>query len=612
MALGFMNRQKRGYVFIPTWLRRGILLATDILSWVLAVVIISWLRFDFTLSALDEQAILVFAVVAIVVQAVAGLLSKHYMNRYWIASFEEVVSLGVIVVAAALVGALFTLVYPGRFVSIVVAVASPALGLLIMSSARVFWRLFKKARRNGVEDPEPVIIIGAGIAGEQLINQMQVDTQSPYVPVALIDDASAKRNLRLRGVPVRGKRQDLAEIAKKLGVTTAIFSINAEHPDPADSSVQLRDVKSVYSQLAKDAGLKLLVAPQVGEMLDGKVDLSNIRQMNVTDLLGRREIKTNLKQIAGYVTGKRVLVTGAGGSIGSEICRQVKALNPAELVLLDRDESELHAMQLDLYGSGMLDTPDFALCDIRDREALRGIFETHHPEVIFHTAALKHLPMLEQYPDEGWKTNVLGSKNVVELAVEYGVTNLVNISTDKAAEPTTVLGRSKRMAERIVAHYSQQVADKGWRYVSVRFGNVLGSRGSVLWTFTSQIEKGGPITITHPDVERFFMTIPEACALVIQAGAIGRPGEVLVLDMGEPVKIIDVARRMIEMSGKDIEIKITGMRPGEKLSEVLHFEAEKDERPFHPLISHTTVPEISPEALVAEHDFVTAKDQVLY
>ncbi len=612
MALGFMNRQKRGYVFIPTWLRRGILLATDILSWVLAVVIIAWLRFDFTLSALDERAILVFAVVATVVQAVAGLLSKHYMNRYWIASFEEVVSLGVIVVAAALVGALFTLVYPGRFVSIVVAVASPALGLLIMSSARVFWRLFKKARRNGVEDPEPVIIIGAGIAGEQLINQMQVDSQSPYIPVALIDDASAKRNLRLRGVPVRGKRQDLAEVAKKLGVTTAIFSINAEHPDPADSSVQLRDVKSAYSQLAKDAGLKLLVAPQVGEMLDGKVDLSNIRQMNVTDLLGRREIKTNLKQIASYVTGKRVLVTGAGGSIGSEICRQVKALNPAELVLLDRDESELHAMQLDLYGSGMLDTPDFALCDIRDREALRAIFEAHHPEVIFHTAALKHLPMLEQYPDEGWKTNVLGSKNVVELAVEYGVTNLVNISTDKAAEPTTVLGRSKRMAERIVAHYSQQVADKGWRYVSVRFGNVLGSRGSVLWTFTSQIEKGGPITITHPDVERFFMTIPEACALVIQAGAIGRPGEVLVLDMGEPVKIIDVARRMIEMSGKDIEIKITGMRPGEKLSEVLHFEAEKDERPFHPLISHTTVPEISPEALMTEHDFVTAKDQVLY
>ena len=196
MALGFMNRQKRGYVFIPTWLRRGILLATDIISWVLAVVIISWLRFDFTLSSLDEQAILVFAVVAIVVQAVAGLLSKHYMNRYWIASFEEVVSLGVIVVASAVVGALFTLVYPGRFVSIVVAVASPALGLLIMSSARVFWRLFKKARRNGVEDPEPVIIIGAGIAGEQLINQMQVDTQSPYIPVALIDDASAKRNLR--------------------------------------------------------------------------------------------------------------------------------------------------------------------------------------------------------------------------------------------------------------------------------------------------------------------------------------------------------------------------------------------------------------------------------
>ena len=590
-------------MLISTWLRRSIVVCVDVMSWAIAVAAVTWLRFDFTLSAGDIAGVLAFALTAIVVQVIAGFISRHYLNRYWLASFEEVVSLAELVIFASAMGVLFTaLIYPGYFVSRAVAASAPPVALLLMAAARILWRLIKKVRRHGAADPEPVILIGAGRAAEQLIHQLQVDMASPYQAVALIDDSPAKQNLRLRGVPVKGKRDDVARVAKNLGVRTAIFAIYS-----ADS-----DVKNAYAEIAKQAGIDLLVVPQIGELLDGTVDLSNVRKLNVTDLLGRRQIKTNLQEIAGYIEGKRVLVTGAGGSIGSEICRQVKALNPSELILLDRDESELHAIQLDLYGSGMLDTPDFALCDIRDREALRAIFEAHRPQVVFHTAALKHLPMLEQYPDEGWKTNVLGSKNVVELAVEYGVTNLVNISTDKAAEPTTVLGRSKRMAERIVAHYSHQVADKGWRYVSVRFGNVLGSRGSVLWTFTSQIERGGPITITHPDVERYFMTIPEACALVIQAGAIGRAGEVLVLDMGEPVKIMDVAQRMIDMSGKDIQIRITGMRPGEKLTEVLHFDNEIDERPFHPLISHTSVPEISPEELFAEHDAVTAKDAVLY
>lgn len=597
---------------IPSWLRRGILMATDVCSWVIAVVAVSWLRFNFNLSALDQQAIVVFAVVAILTQLVIGLASKHYLNRYWIASFEEVVTLGFIVIASALVGGLAAFVYPGVAVSGAVAVTSPAVALLIMYVARVAWRLIKKARRGGAEDPEPVLLIGAGRAGEQLLHQLQVDVQAPYEVVGLIDDAPEKKHLRLRGVPVRGTRADLGDVAKKFGVATVVFAINNEHPLASDPTVTLPDVKTAYSDAARAAGLKVVVVPQVGELLDGKVDLSNIRQLNVTDLLGRREIKTNLEQIAGYVAGKRVLVTGAGGTIGSEICRQVKALNPAELILLDRDESELHAMELELYGSGMLSTPNFVLCDIRDREALREIYAAHHPEVVFHCAALKHLPMLEQYPQEGWKTNVIGTQNVVELAVEFGVTNLVNISTDKAAEPTTVLGRTKRMAERIVAYYSQQNADKGWRYVSVRFGNVLGSRGSVLWTFTSQIEHGGPLTITHPDIERFFMTIPEACALVIQAGAIGRPGEVLVLDMGKPVKIMDVAKRMIAMSGKDIEIQIVGLRPGEKLSEVLHFEGEVDERPFHPLISHTKVPLIAPEDVESTRAEVTAKDKMLY
>ncbi|MDY5273772.1 MAG: nucleoside-diphosphate sugar epimerase/dehydratase [Arcanobacterium sp.] len=575
----------------------------DVLSWVAAVVAVSWLRFDFNLSDGDIRGIVAFVVTAIVVQIAVGVITKHYRNRYWLASFEEVVTLALLVFVSGVAGVLFTIfVYPGYFVSRAVAATAPPVALLIMSVARVVWRLLKKVRRQGAADPEPVILIGAGRAAEQLIRQLQMDIRSPYEAVALIDDALAKQNLRLHGVPVRGTRDDFERVAKAQGVKTAIFAIYSAEPE----------VENAYSEIAKKAGVKLLVVPQVSELLEGKVDLSQIRQLNVSDLLGRRQVKTNLSEVAGYIAGKRVLVTGAGGTIGSELCRQVKALNPAELVLLDRDESELHAMELELYGTGLLNTPNFALCDIRDREALREIFEAHHPEVVFHAAALKHLPMLEQYPEEGWKTNVLGSKNVVELAEEYGVTNLVNISTDKAANPTTVLGRTKRMAERIVAFYSRKNAHKGWKYVSVRFGNVLGSRGSVLWTFTSQIEKGGPVTITHPDVERFFMTIPEACALVMQAGAIGRAGEVLVLDMGTPVKIMDVAKRMIAMSGKDVEIKIVGLRPGEKISEVLHFEGEVDERPFHPLISHTQVPQIEPEAIESEHANTAHHDKMLY
>ncbi|MEE6274663.1 polysaccharide biosynthesis protein, partial [Georgenia sp. MJ206] len=300
---------------------------------------------------------------------------------------------------------------------------------------------------------------------------------------------------------------------------------------------------------------------------------------------------TDISSIAGYLTGRRVLVTGAGGSIGSELARQVHKFGPAELILLDRDESALHGVQLSIYGQGLLDTPDIVLCDIRDREALEAVFARHTPEVVFHTAALKHLPMLEQYPDEAWKTNVMGTLNLLELSGLYGVSQFVNISTDKAANPTSVLGRTKRIAEQLTAW---QASEATGSYLSVRFGNVLGSRGSMLHTFNAQIEGGGPVTVTHPDVTRYFMTIPEACELVIQAAAIGRDGEVLVLDMGEPVKILDVARRLIAHSGKEVEIVFTGLREGEKLDEDLFSVDEAGDRPFHPLISHVAVPATDP------------------
>jgi dTDP-glucose 4,6-dehydratase len=305
-------------------------------------------------------------------------------------------------------------------------------------------------------------------------------------------------------------------------------------------------------------------------------------------------VDTQVDSIAGYLRGKKVLVTGAGGSIGSELCRQIAKYGPAELILLDHDETGLQGTQISISGHGLLNTDDVVLASIRDAESLRLIFEERQPEVVFHAAALKHLPMLEQYPDEAWKTNVLGTLNVLQAARAVGVTTFVNISTDKAANPTSILGHSKRVAEKLTAWAAQETGD---RYLSVRFGNVIGSRGSMLPTFTALIEAGGPLTITHPDVTRFFMTIPEACQLVVQAGGIGRPAEVLILDMGEPVRILDVAQRMIDKSGKDIAIVYTGLRPGEKLHEELLGDSELDRRPVHPKISHATVNAISPERL---------------
>ena len=286
-----------------------------------------------------------------------------------------------------------------------------------------------------------------------------------------------------------------------------------------------------------------------------------------------------------------MLVTGAGGSIGSELCRQIAKFGPAELIMLDRDESALHAVQLSIYGRAMLDCDDVVLADIRDSLYIDTLLEQRKPEVVFHAAALKHLPMLEQYPGEAIKTNVWGTLSILEAARAHGVERFVNISTDKAANPCSVLGYSKRLAEGLTAAIA---AETEGTFLSVRFGNVLGSRGSVLTAFTAQIAQGGPVTVTHPEVTRYFMTVQEAVQLVIQAAAIGRDGEALVLDMGEPVSIDAVARQLIELSGKRIDIVYTGLRDGEKMHEELWGDGEHDERLAHPRVSHTTVPAYDP------------------
>jgi FlaA1/EpsC-like NDP-sugar epimerase len=312
----------------------------------------------------------------------------------------------------------------------------------------------------------------------------------------------------------------------------------------------------------------------------------------MVDLLGRRQIEIDIDAIAEYVKGRRVLVTGAGGSIGSELCRQLFRYEPAELMMLDRDESALHAVQLSIHGRATLNSPDLILADIRDVELVQRVFEGRRPEVVFHAAALKHLGLLEQYPAESVKTNIWGTLTVLRAAQSVGVTHFVNISTDKAANPISVLGYSKRITERLTAQVAAETAIGN--YLSVRFGNVLGSRGSVLTSFAAQVTAGGPVTVTDPDVTRYFMTVQEAVQLVIQAGAVGNSAETLVLDMGEPVRIDDVARRLVAQASRPIDIIYTGLLEGEKLHEDLFGYREVDTRPVHPLVSHVGVLPVDP------------------
>jgi dTDP-glucose 4,6-dehydratase len=396
--------------------------------------------------------------------------------------------------------------------------------------------------------------------------------------VALLDDDLTKQNLRIGAVDVAGDRWSLVDVAARTNATVLVVAV------PRASSGLMADL----SAAADTAKLQVLVVPSLSNLWRGQVTTGDLRELDVDDLLGRRPVKLDLDSITHAVTGKRILVTGAGGSIGAELCRQLQRFGPSTLVMLDRDESALHAVTLSLEGSAFLDGPNTVLADIRDPSALDDAFATHRPEVVFHAAALKHLTMLEKYPAEAWKTNVEGTMNVLQAARRSGVGVFINISTDKAADPSSVLGYSKRITERLTAG----VEDSSGRYLSVRFGNVLGSRGSVLTVFTDQVARGADVTVTAPGVERYFMTIPEACQLVLQAASIGGPGEVLVLDMGEPVRIADVARTLINGTpGCRSSIVYTGLRPGEKLTEVLFGEGESAlYRPRHPLVSHVSVP----------------------
>ena len=436
--------------------------------------------------------------------------------------------------------------------------------LTAWGGARLALRVFSEGRirKLGVGRNKRVLVVGAGDAGTMIVREMLRHPESGLVPVGFLDDDPGKRNATFLGYPVFGSVDQLGSVARSQGVDEILIAI---------PSVQGDAIRSIL-ETARKAGVPARIIPGIWEVLSGKVSISSIRDVEVEDLLNRDPVRLDLDEIAGYITGRVVLVTGAGGSIGSEIVRQILPFDPRHIILLGRGENSLFQIEQELRNIHHVRNITTVVADVRNRERLRRIFETHSPKVVFHAAAHKHVPLMEENPEEAILNNVFGTRNLAELALEHTVEVFINISTDKAVNPTSVMGASKRVAEMIVRSAAEK-ALPGSAFVSVRFGNVLGSRGSVIPTFKEQIRRGGPVTVTHPEMTRYFMTIPEAAQLVLQAGGMKRNGSVFVLDMGQPVKIIDLASDLIRLSGfepgTDIDIVFSGIRPGEKLFEEL-------------------------------------------
>ena len=557
--------------------------AIDMAIWSITAIAASYARFEYQghhdpFGATRSSVIRVLPIV-LVVHALVGYVVGIYRRRWRYGSFDEVG--GLVVATFFTTSILFVLRFFDQslnpFPRSVIFISGFA-GLCFVAASRYAWRLIREQlRRPTAQTAAKILVYGAGEGGIQMVNTLLRNPQSPYLPVGFLDDNPDTHRLSISGVPVLGGRDQLSQARARTGATTLLIAI------PSADSALISDI----SARARELSMDVKVLPAVQNLNERPLDTSDIRDLTDEDLLGRRKVVIDLQQISDYLVNRRVLVTGAGGSIGSELCRQLARFNPAELIMLDRDESALHEVQLSIHGRALLDTPQTVLADLRDEATINHIFDTRKPEVVFHAAALKHLPLLERYPLEAYQTNVLGTLTLLNAAQRTGVGVFVNISTDKAANPISVLGYSKRIAERVTAAVGQS-ATSG-KYMSVRFGNVLGSRGSVLMSFRDQIAKGGPLTVTHRGVTRYFMTISEAVQLVIQAGAIGSSGEALVLDMGTPVSIYDVAKQLVANSGKPVEIEIVGLRAGEKVHEELFGDGEIDTRPRHPLISHVPV-----------------------
>ena len=564
--------------------RNRYLLASDVLLLALLPFVVYALRFEsFTWEPDHFATARAFALVMLPIE-ITILVGFGLYRRLWkFASIWElklIFAAGITAAVVAWLVGVFALPMSGLSpvrVPLSVLVMYSVFTIASVALPRLLLRMTGRkhgSRRTG-ESERRVLIAGAGEAGQMVVKEIEANPQLGLIAVGFVDDDHAKLGLRLGNLRVLGTLSEMRTIAEKERVEELIIAM----PRAPGTAVR-RVVRAAY-----EAGVRTRTVPGLFEILDGRVSVAALREVQIEDLLRRDPVQTDLEAVRRLAEGKTVLVTGAGGSIGSELCRQLVALAPKELILLGHGENEifeiLHELRDEAPGISLVPI----IADIRDRQRMRRVFEKYRPYLVFHAAAHKHVPLMEENVIEAVTNNVLGTRNVVDAAIGNGVQHFVLISTDKAVRPTNVMGATKRVAEYIVQNAA--LAHKR-HFVSVRFGNVLGSRGSVVPTFLRQIQVGGPVTVTHPDMRRYFMTIPEAVQLVLQAGAQGRGGELFVLDMGEPVRIVDLARDMIRLSGleegTDIEIKFTGIRPGEKLYEEMFFNHEIAEPTEHPKV----------------------------
>lgn len=548
------------------WVKRVLVISHDFMWAPLALLLAFWFRFDLeTIFIGYLDILLTMILVATPVHAASFWAFGCYRGMWRFASIPDLLRLlRAVAVGAATVGVIF-FVY-SRFAGIPrsVILLYPLLLFMGVASSRVAYRIIRSNHLTmDREDREPALIVGAGRAGNLLVRDLL--EHGPFLPVGILDDDPAKQGTELYGVRIVGRIDDIAECVDSLQIRAVLVAMPSAPRAAMD--------RVIHACAEKHIPCRTL--PSLIELADGRVEVSRLRPVTVEDLLGREPVKLDEKSISGYITGKRVVVTGGGGSIGSELCRQVLAHAPAELVIIDNSEFNLYSIEGELRKKYPDRNLSPVLADIRDREVIENIFLREKPEVVFHAAAYKHVPMVEENIIEGIRNNVFGTRIVADAAVKCGVSAFVLVSTDKTVNPTNVMGTSKRIAEIYCQTLNHHVET---HFITTRFGNVLGSTGSVVPLFEKQIKAGGPVTVTHPDITRFFMTIPEAASLILQAGAMGKGGEIFVLDMGEPVKILDLAENMIRLCGyepdRDIKIEFIGLRSGEKMHEELFYDKE--------------------------------------
>jgi FlaA1/EpsC-like NDP-sugar epimerase len=487
-----------------------------------------------------------------------------------------------------------------RPVPIALIASGAAVSILLIAVGRFARRLLRFERRDGTSGQMKVVVLGAGDAGARIIRDMLREPDARMQPIAILDDNERLHGRTLGDARIEGPLDALGTAVRTHGADVALLAI------PSAGSGLVRRVAAA----AEEAGVPLQVLPRLSQLVDDSVSIRDVRDLEIADLLGRQQVETDLHAVGEKLRGKRVLITGAGGSIGAEIARQAATFGPSLVVLVDHDETHLHDAAVQLGGRC-----EQVLADVRDRDHIVEIIRTHRPDVVYHAAAYKHVPVLERFPRPAASTNVLGTDSVLSAAADAGVEHLVFVSTDKAVNPSSVMGATKAVGEQLTLHRMPL----GSHWCAVRFGNVVGSRGSVIPTFVRQIRSGGPVTVTDPRMTRFFMSIEEAVQLVMQAGALARGGEIFMLDMGEPVRIVDLAERMIRLSGRrpgvDVEIQFTGMRPGEKFDEQLRRPDEPLEPTIHPSIQRLQPHRVPPDELEAGlrriADLVAARDDAV-